>query len=187
MRGMNLDHPEAGGERALGRDGEGAMHSVDLVDSHFVRHGETIIERNGARRDRAPSASRFRNGAVARSRPIGAAFPPGMRELDAGARALTLDKAHDPFEGLEMLFAPDAEVLRRNPALGSDRRRLREHQPRAARGSRAKMGEMPVVGVAVDGRILAHRRNADPVGEVDVAHAKFAEQVRHGSIVSIFG
>jgi hypothetical protein len=48
------------------------------------------------------------------------------------------------------------------------------------------MGEMPVVGVAVDGRILAHRRNADPVGEVDVTHAKFAEQVRHGSIVSIF-
>jgi hypothetical protein len=33
---------------------------------------------------------------------------------------------------------------------------------------------------------LAHRRNADPVGEVDVAHAKFAEQVRHGSIVSIY-
>jgi hypothetical protein len=32
---------------------------------------------------------------------------------------------------------------------------------------------------------LAHRRNADPVGEVDVAHAKFAEQVRHGSNVSI--
>ena len=88
MRGMNLDHPEAGGERALSRDGERAMHGVDLVDSHFVRHWVTIAERNGARRDRAPSASGFRNGALSRPRPIGAAFPPGMRELDAGARAL---------------------------------------------------------------------------------------------------
>ena len=118
MRAMNLDHPEAGGERALRRDGEGVMHSVDLIDRHFGRHRESIAERDGARRERAPSASRFGNGAVSRSRPIGAAFPPGVRELDAGARALTVDKARDPLERLEMLFAPDAEVLRRNPAFG---------------------------------------------------------------------
>jgi hypothetical protein len=32
---------------------------------------------------------------------------------------------------------------------------------------------------------LAHRRNADAVGEIDVAHAELAEQMRHRSIVSI--
>jgi hypothetical protein len=32
---------------------------------------------------------------------------------------------------------------------------------------------------------LAHWRNDDAVGEVDVAHAKFAKQMRHGSMASI--
>jgi hypothetical protein len=44
---------------------------------------------------------------------------------------------------------------------------------------------MPIVRVAVDRGILAHRRDTDAIGEVNVAHAKIAEQMRHGSIVSI--
>ena len=48
-----------------------------------------------------------------------------------------------------------------------------------------KMREMPIIRVAVDRRILAHWRNDDAVGEVNVAHTKFAKQMRHGSIVSI--
>jgi hypothetical protein len=32
---------------------------------------------------------------------------------------------------------------------------------------------------------LAHRRNADAIGEVNVAQAKFAEEMRHGSIVRL--
>jgi hypothetical protein len=47
------------------------------------------------------------------------------------------------------------------------------------------MREMPIIRVPVDGRILAHGRNDDAIGEVDVAHAKFAKQMRHGSMVSI--
>jgi hypothetical protein len=108
-----------------------------------------------------------------------------MRELDAGACALRADEARDPLERLEMPFAPDAEILRRNAALGRDRGGLREHQRCAADRPSGKMREMPIVGVAVHGRILAHWRNADAVGEVNVAHAKFAKQMRHGSMVSI--
>jgi hypothetical protein len=108
-----------------------------------------------------------------------------MRELDAGARALRTDEARDPLERLEMPFAPDSEILRRNAALGRDRGGLREHQRCAADRPSGKMREMPIVGVAVYRRILAHWRNADAVGEVNVAHAKFAKQMRHGSIVSI--
>ena len=47
------------------------------------------------------------------------------------------------------------------------------------------MREMPIVREAVDRGILAHWRNADAVGEVNVAHTKFAEQMRHGRTVSI--
>jgi hypothetical protein len=79
------------------------------------------------------------------------------------------------------------EVSRRNATLRSNRRGLREREPRVADRPGAEMGEMPVVGAAVDRRIFAHRRNANPVGEVDVALVKFAEQVRHGSDVSMDG
>ena len=75
-----------------------------------------------------------------------------MRQLDAGAGALTVDKSRDPLERLEMLFAPDAEVLRRNAPLRGDRGGLGEHEPRAADRARAEMGEVPVVGIAVDGK-----------------------------------
>ena len=108
-----------------------------------------------------------------------------MRELNSGAGALQIDETRDPLERLEMPFAPGAEILRRNPALGRDGGGLGEHQRRAANRPRSEMGEMPIVGVTVNARILAHRRDADPVGEVDVAHAKLAEQMRHGSRVSI--
>ena len=108
-----------------------------------------------------------------------------MRELDAGACALIFHEARDPLERLEMLFAPDAKILRRNAALGRYRGGLREYQRGAADCARGKMREMPIIRVAVDRRILAHWRNDDAVGEVDVAHAKFAKQMRHGSIVSI--
>jgi hypothetical protein len=53
-----------------------------------------------------------------------------------------------------------------------------------AGGPSREMRKMPIVGVAVDTGILAHWRNADAVCEVNVAHTKFAEQMRHG-IVSI--
>ena len=108
-----------------------------------------------------------------------------MRELDAGAGALRIDETRDSLERLEMPFAPGAEILRRNPALGRDRGGLGEHQRRPANRARGEMGEMPIVGVTVNARILAHRRNADPIGEVNIAHAKLAEQMRHGSRVSI--
>ena len=42
------------------------------------------------------------------------------------------------------------------------------------------MGEMPIVGVAVHTGILAHRRDADAIGERNLAQAKRAEKVRHG-------
>ena len=110
-----------------------------------------------------------------------------MGELNAGDRALPVDEARDALERLEMLVAPDAEVLRRDPPLRRDRRRFGEHQRRAADRARREMGEMPVVGVAVDAGILAHRRNADAIGERDVAQAKRAEQVRHGGAIRVWG
>ena len=86
----------------------------------------------------------------------------------------------DALQRLEVLVAPDAEILRRDPPLRRHRRRFGEHQRGAADRARSEMGEVPVVGVAVVAGILAHRRNPDAVGERDVAQTDIAEQVRHG-------
>jgi hypothetical protein len=101
-------------------------------------------------------------------------------KLNARDCALRDDEARDPRKRLEVLLAPNAEILRRNPPLRRNCRGFREHKPGAANRARGQMSEMPVVGVAVDRGILAHRRNADAIGERDVAQPKFAEQVRHG-------
>ena len=150
MSGVDFDHVETGGGGAFSRDRERALQGFDLVNRQFVGLGVGIAERNRARSDRTPPIGRFGNGALSCSGSIGAALSSCMSELDTGARALRIHEACNPLERLEMLFAPDAEILRRNPALGRDRSGLREHQRCAADRPSGKMREMPIVRVAVD-------------------------------------
>jgi hypothetical protein len=185
VSGVDFDHVETGGGGALGRESERGLQCFDLVNRQFVGLGVGIAKRNGTRSDRTPPLGRFGNGALPRSGSIGAALSSCVCELDTGARALGTHKAGNPLKGFEMPFAPDAEILRRNAALGSDGSRLCEQQRRSTDRPSREMREMPIVRVAVDTGILAHWRNADAVCEVNVAHTKFAEQMRHGSIVSI--
>ena len=179
VRGVNLDRAEAGGVGALRGGREGLLQRQNAIDAQFLRRRVSLAERNGARRDGPPSPFRLGNAALPGPGAIDAGLPPGVGELNAGDGALRLDEAGDPLERLEMLFAPDAEILRRNPSFGRDRRRLGEDEARAADRARGEMGEMPVVGKTVLAGILAHRRNADAVGEGDVAQSEFAEQMGH--------
>ena len=64
-------------------------------------------------------------------------------------------------------------------AVGGDRRRLGDHERRAAGRAGAEVDEVPVVGEAVDARVLAHRRDDDAVGERDGAQGQRIEEVRH--------
>ena len=92
-----------------------------------------------------------------------------MGELNARNSPLRLDEPCDPFQRLEVLFVPDAEVLRRDPSFGRNRRRLGEDEAGAADRTSRQMREVPVIGKTVLAGILAHRRNADAIGEHDVA------------------
>src|SRR5208337_3478987 len=69
--------------------------------------------------------------------------------------------AHDPNplsgpQRFEVFFAPDAEIVRRNPPFGRHRRRLCEDEGRPADGTRREMGEMPVVGETVLAGLRCH-------------------------------
>lgn len=86
-----------------------------------------------------------------------------MRKLNSRARSLRVYEGGDALERRDVLVLPDAEVRRRNAALGQDCGGFQHHQACAALGSAAEMHEMPVVGKAVFGRVLAHRRHPDAV------------------------
>ena len=69
-----------------------------------------------------------------------------------------------------------AEAAMRDAAMALDVRRLHDHQRGAGIGQHAEMHEVPVIGAAIVGRILAHRRDHDAVGKLEARHAKRREQ-----------
>ena len=81
--------------------------------------------------------------------------------------------------GSKCCFAPDAKIVGRDAAFGGDGRRFGEHQRGAADRAGGQVGEVPIVGEAIDAGILAHRRDPDAIGENGLAQPKFAEQMRH--------
>jgi hypothetical protein len=62
-----------------------------------------------------------------------------------------------------MIIAPNTEIFRADPALGQNRGRLRQHQPRATDRAAPEMDEMPVIRETVRARIFAHRRHSDAI------------------------
>ena len=92
---------------------------------------------------------------------------PRVRELDAGHRALRLDEGGDGLPRLDLLRGPDAGVPGRDAPVGRHARGLREDEARTAHGAAAQVHEVPVVGDAVLGRVLAHGRHEDAVGDRD--------------------
>src|SRR5438270_700156 len=82
----------------------------------------------------------------------------GMAELepDPGA-TVRVHEVDDPFPGRDVLRLVHAGAARRDAAFPADVGHLREHEARASDGASAEMHQVPVVGRAVVGRVLAHR------------------------------
>ncbi len=68
-----------------------------------------------------------------------------MRQLHPGQAALTVNKAHDAGQHLDVTIVPQAQILRADAPLGHDRRRFREDQRGAAYRPAAQVHEMPFV------------------------------------------
>ena len=101
--------------------------------------------------------------------PVFAACPvalaPGMRQLNSNPRALRMNEPDNLLELRNVLIFPDAKIVNRDPPLRNNRGSLKYHQPRTALSTAPKMNHMPVMGKAILGRILAHRRNTDSIGK----------------------
>ncbi len=88
----------------------------------------------------------------------------GMRELDTELRrADALAMQHDALERVLAGIGINAHAAMRDPAKPLDMRRFKHEKPGAGICQHAEMGHVPVVGDAVIGAVLAHRRDDDAV------------------------
>jgi len=89
-----------------------------------------------------------------------------VRQLDSWNRALLTDKFADLSKRLGLFFIPQSTVTWADPTLGSNSGRFDHHQAGAADRTAAVMHQVPVVGNTLNGRVLAHRGDENPVANV---------------------
>ncbi len=181
VREMQLDGVEAEPHRALGGIGEGGAYARHILFGHGARRMPARSERQRRGRDRLP-------GILSRRQRLGA-FPwtlrrslaSGMGELDGELCRSDVPAMRD--DAIERLLAgigiePEAAVG--DAAVALDMGRLDDQHAGAGIRQHAEMGHVPVVGDAVVGAVLAHRRNDDAVGNVEVGEPYGREQgTRH--------
>jgi hypothetical protein len=180
MRGVNLDGVETRFARTARGGDEGRDDAADAGFVEFLRHGITFAEGKRRRRHGRPAAFAGRQRALWLPAEADAGLAAGMSQLHGDRASLLAREARDRLERFGVPVVPEAEVARADAAFGKHRRRLDDDQARTTNGACAVMDEMPVRGCAVVGRVLAHGRYADAVGERDITQLEFGEQVGHG-------
>ncbi|MNT58383.1 hypothetical protein D3C72_1958120 [compost metagenome] len=113
---------------------------------------------------------------------VGAGLAARVGDLDAGHGAGCLDGFDDGHEGLRQVIVPDARAAGRDAAFGRHGRRFDDHQSRAATGHARVVRQMPVVGLAIDGHVLAHGRHGDAVAQGDAFEGIGLEEGGHGGL-----
>ncbi|MNM85140.1 hypothetical protein D3C81_972490 [compost metagenome] len=180
MGGVDLDHLETGLQGALGRGDEGGDHLLDFILVQFTRRGVLRVEGNLRRTYRLPAALFELDAALlAQPRAIGAGLAPGVSQLDTGHAPLGGDETGDALQRGDLSVVPQAEVFSGDAAIGGHRHGFSDYQASATHGAAAQMDEVPIVGQAIDGGILAHRRNGDAVGQGQLTQGVRLEQQAH--------
>src|SRR5438132_6892009 len=102
-----------------------------------------------------------------------------MGQLHSSDAPLFMNEPDDSTQHLDVPVVPDAEIVRTDPSLRQNRRRLGKYQSGATNRSTSKMNQMPVVSVSVLTRILAHRRDKHPISKVQVSNRESIKQSGH--------
>ena len=89
-----------------------------------------------------------------------------------------MDEVDDAFPGCFVLGCVQPGAAGRNAALRRNAGHLGDNETRPALGAFGQMHEMPIRRRAVDGPILRHRRDDDPVLEMQIAQAEWREHRR---------
>ena len=182
VRAMQLDRVDA--------EPVGALRRIDERIAHAREPGGIERQRRQTRRPCAASRTALRS--ASRLRASGICWPPshgrvagalaaGMRELhrDRGFGMLAHRGQDRPECGFGGVVVKPEAARRDAPdrfhmgGLDAEHRRTRQRQ-------RVDMREVPVIGRAIIGRILAHRRHHDAIGQRKIAQADRGKQGAHG-------
>ena len=177
MRAVQLDHVVADAVDALGGCGEFADAALDVVLGHGVRHRPAGVVGDRRGRLRRPGVRSFEDRLAAGGRRRGRAFASGVRELHAelGNAVLAAEIVHALERGF-VVVRIHAGAFRRDAALRVDVGHLAHHQACGAERHIAEMHQVPVIGRAVVGIVLAHRRHHDAIGQRETAQRDRREQ-----------
>jgi len=98
-----------------------------------------------------------------------------------------MNKTDDSAQHLDVLVAPDAEVLGTDASFGKNGGCLSQHQSSATHRTAAEMNEVPVVRVTIVARILTHRRDEHPIGKRQISNRERIKQAGHGQRSEVTG
>ncbi len=182
---MQLDGVDAEPHRAPGRGDERLAHALEALCVEGERRQFTVLVRQRGRRFRLPAAFRERDLLAAVPRRVARSLAAGMRDLHRHRDFRML--AHRGEDRLQRGFGgvvPQPEAARRDAADRLDMGGLDAEHRRARQRQRVDMGEVPVIGLAVFGRVLAHRRHHDAVGKREAAQLYRGKQGAHGNVLT---
>ena len=184
MRAMQLDEVEAGVGGALRRLDEGLDGALDAGLVQRLRHRIAIGEGDRRRPDDLPGIIGRLERAAALEGPLGRGLAAGMAELDAedGRRGREAARRGQRALGRRLVgVGIEAEAAMRDAAAPLDAGRLDRDHAGARDAERGPVVEMPVGRRSVIGRIHAHRRDGDAVGNRVGSEREGREQRgRHG-------
>src|SRR5437899_2532901 len=154
---MNLDDAEPRLTSPAGGGGKTSNYVMNAIKCERLRHRIIVGETQCAWGDNFfPATFALENSSRRLPWPACAGFAAGMGQLHSGDAPLFMNEPDDSTQHLDVPVVPDAEVLRADPSLRQNRRRLGKYQSGAANRAAAEMNQMPVVSVSILARILAH-------------------------------
>ena len=165
VRGMNFDQLKPASQSRVARP---RKRRSRFGEYRFIqRRGSRVsrVKSQSTRRNRNPSAVRFRNLPCAFPRPLRASFASRMSELHPGNSALLANESRN---ARELSTCSSFQIPRSHGLIrpsGVTAARLREHQSRAAHRAAAQMHQVPIGRKSIRGRILAHRRNNNAIAK----------------------
>ncbi len=178
MRGMDLRRLDA---ETRGPPRGGGEPVADALHVLAVEHARRDLALGMGERRRGlgqPAAGRIRRHLVAAAPwRLARGLAAGMGDLDAERhRRVVPHRVEDLGQRPLGAVVPQPEISVGDPRLRRHRRRLQGQEPGARHRELAEMHHVPVGGLAVAGRILAHRGDDDAVLQLQAVEAQGLEQ-----------
>jgi hypothetical protein len=102
--------------------------------------------------------------------------------IASGMRLVARKASTTRFNAISLASFHKPQAARRNAALRLDAGGFDDQQAGTGQGQLAVMHQVPVLGTAVNGGVLAHRRDDNAIGQLDAADLERRKQVRHGQL-----